>query len=74
MNYTNIWLNLFYKQFRDPNKIIADATVEIDACVIAICFQLFDARIKFGIITKYCYGSLKDVALKIMEKTLVKLW
>ena len=45
---------------------------DIDACVMAICYQLFDAGINFRIITKYCYGILKDEAIKIMERNFGK--
>lgn len=45
---------------------------DIDACVMAICYQLFDASINFRIITKYCYGRLKEEAVKIMERNFGK--
>lgn len=42
MNYIDIGLNLFCKQFRDPNKIITDAAAELacttnNRCVKKLC-------------------------------------
>ena len=45
---------------------------DIDACVMAVCYQLFDAGINFKILTKYCYGSLKTEALEIMKRNFGK--
>ena len=45
---------------------------DIDACIMAICYQLFDAGINFRIITKHCYGRLKEEAIKIMERNFGK--
>lgn len=50
---------------------------DIDACVMAICFQLWDAGItNFKVLTKYCYTSAKDFSkedvIKIMKRNFGK--
>lgn len=47
---------------------------DIDACIMAICFQLFDNNINFRVLTKYCYtsGRVKNEALLIMKRNFGK--
>lgn len=46
---------------------------DIDACVMAICFQLWDAGVtNFKVLTEYCYTTSKDFkkeeVIKIMKR------
>ena len=50
---------------------------DIDACVMAICFQLWDNNItNFKVLTKYCYTTAKDFSkediIKIMKRNFGK--
>ena len=50
---------------------------DIDACVMAICFQLWDSGIvNFKVLTEYCYTSAKDFSkediIKIMKRNFGK--
>lgn len=58
----------FLKQFSDVLVFGMDS----DACVLAICYQLFDANINFHILTKYCRSSggqeMHQRAIEIMKR------
>lgn len=45
---------------------------DLDACVMAICFQLWDAGFSFKVLTEYCYITAKDFTkedvIKIMKR------
>ena len=50
---------------------------DLDACVMAICFQLWDAGItNFKVLTEYCYTTAKDFSkediIKIMKRNFGK--
>lgn len=63
------------------DTIPEDADVDIigcdlDACVMAICFQLWDAGINFKVLTEYCYTTATDFSkedvIKIMKRNFGK--
>ena len=64
------------------NNITEDAEIDIigcdlDACVMAICFQLWDAGItNFKVLTEFCYTTSKDFTkdevIKIMKRNFGK--
>lgn len=64
------------------NTIPEDADIDIigcdiDACVMAICFQLWDAGItNFKVLTEFCYTTAKDFTkeevVKIMKRNFGK--
>lgn len=64
------------------NKIPENAEIHIigcdlDACVMAICFQLWDASItNFKVLTEYCYTTAKDFSkediIKLMRRNFGK--
>ena len=63
---------------QDFNNInFEDAEIDIigcdlDACIMAMCFQLWDAGINFKVLTDYCYTTAKDFSketvIKIMKR------
>lgn len=64
------------------DNILKDIKIDIidcdlDACVMAICFQLWDAGItNFKVLTEYCYTTAKDFTkeeiIKIMKRNFGK--
>lgn len=56
--------------FHDEIHIIG---CDLDACIMAICFQLWDAGFNnFKVLTEYCYTTAKDInkedIIKIMKR------
>lgn len=45
---------------------------DLDACVMALCFQLWNANLNFKVLTEYCYTGAKDFskddAIKILKR------
>ena len=57
MNYIDIGLNLFCKQFRDPNKVIADAAAENVSCILTGTDMKENEKIDKYIQSHDCYGT-----------------
>lgn len=59
-----------------PTKVSYDVIgCELDACIMAIAFQLFDGGLDFHILTDYCYtanNELRDAAILLMRRNFGK--
>lgn len=55
-----------------PTDIIDIIGCDLDACVMAICFTLWDQNREFRVLTDYCYTTAKsftkDDVIKIMKR------
>ncbi len=65
-----------YNTCASKNAEIHIIGCDLDACIMAICFQLWDAEINFKVLTEYCFTTStsftkKDV-IKLMKRNFGK--